>query len=577
MINRIFSDLATFKSLEFRPGLNILLADKHEKSTSRDTRNGTGKTSVIELLHFLVQDRKNPSDDFHKEALVGHTFGAEFAGDSGSLTIERTAGEGSTKDTIALDGKPVDARELREKLANIWFGLTPEVLEQSYSPKFGALLSYFLRKERNGGFNNPALNASQQNSWDSQVNLAYLLGFDWKLIQRLQVLKDQKKATDTVAKMLKAGFFSDGSLDLNKMQARLDLLENEVEKRRDELSRARVLDGYEEIETDANELSVQIRMRNEANLSDLDLIESISAALAEVESSNLRDVVEIYEQAGLFFPDQVRERFENVEKFHAQVSENRKAQLDAELNRAEARLKARRSEIRELEQRLAAKMRLLSSNVAIDRYSRIQSELHNLEAELGDLRQQVPRLRDVQETKERLKREIDEQVDLIGHDVQERGDARKFAVQAFAEVSSFLYDQPGSLILGRSRGIGGLEIDTDILGKKSGGKSHMQIFCFDWVLVQAALRQQKFPGFLFHDSHIFDGVDGRQIGLALAFAAKKSEELGIQYIIAMNSDDVEKMNNETAEDGSALFDPAPYVMPTRLSDEENGGLFGVRF
>jgi|GEM_PF-4883436 len=36
-------------------------------------------------------------------------------------------------------------------------------------------------------------------------------------------------------------------------------------------------------------------------------------------------------------------------------------------------------------------------------------------------------------------------------------------------------------------------------------------------------QQDKFPGFLVHDSHIFDGVDGRQIGLALRFAQEKCE------------------------------------------------------
>lgn len=577
MILQIFSDLPTFKSLKFVPGLNILLAEKHEQSTSRDTRNGTGKTSVIELLHFLVQDRRNPKDDFHKDAIVGYEFSAEFQSAVGLTRIARKPGAGAAKDQISLDDRPIDARELREKLAHTWFGLDPKILDESYGPKFGALLAYFLRKERNGGFASPVLNASQQQPWDSHVNLAYLLGFDWRLVQRLQDLKDQKKATDTVAAMLKSGYFSSGTLDLNKMQSRLDLLESEVEKKRGELASARILDGYEEIETDANELSVQIRMRNEANLADLDLIESIAQALSEVESSDLRDVVEIYEQAGVYFSDQVRERFEDVKKFHERVAENRKTQLSNERERANARLKTRRDETRRLEQRLSEKMRLLSSNVAVDRYSRIQSELHNLEAELGDLRQQVPRLRDVQETRERLKREIEEQVDLIGQDVQERDEARKFAVQAFAEVSRFLYDEPGSLVLGRSKGVAGLDIDTDIVGKKSGGKSHMQVFCFDWVLVQTSLRQGKFPGFLFHDSHIFDGVDGRQIGLALAFAAKKCEELNVQYIVAMNSDDLEKVVSEKDVDGRSLFDATPFVMPTRLSDDESGGLFGVRF
>lgn len=54
MIHTITSDLPGFKSLTFKPGLNILLADKSEGATDRQSRNGAGKTSLVELIHFLM-------------------------------------------------------------------------------------------------------------------------------------------------------------------------------------------------------------------------------------------------------------------------------------------------------------------------------------------------------------------------------------------------------------------------------------------------------------------------------------------------------------------------------------------
>jgi hypothetical protein len=206
-----------------------------------------------------------------------------------------------------------------------------------------------------------------------------------------------------------------------------------------------------------------------------------------------------------------------------------------------------------------------------------QSDLNRLEAEQADLRKQIPRFRDVEEDRKRLGREITDLVDLIGQDVIEREAARKFAVQAFGETSKFLYDEPGQLILGKSRGVSGLSIETDIVGKKSGGKNHMQVFCFDWLLVETAKKNDRFPGFLIHDSHIFDGVDGRQIGLALKLAQWKSEQLGVQYIVAMNSDDLQKIKHEEDISGEEIFDPTDFIMPTRLSDDAGGGLFGIRF
>jgi uncharacterized protein YydD (DUF2326 family) len=53
MIRRLSSDLESFKTLSFNPGLNVLLADKSEGATDKLSRNRAGKTSFIELVHFL--------------------------------------------------------------------------------------------------------------------------------------------------------------------------------------------------------------------------------------------------------------------------------------------------------------------------------------------------------------------------------------------------------------------------------------------------------------------------------------------------------------------------------------------
>ncbi len=577
MITAVFSDLPTFRTLSFQSGLNILVAERHEDATARDTRNGTGKTSFIELLHYLLQDRKNKDDDFHKPELIGRIFGAVFEDGTGQKVIERQSDPAGGPDVAKLNGENIDARTLRQILAREWFGLTDEESDETYSPKFGALISYFIRKERNGGFSAPALNASMQQAWDSQINLSYLLGFDWHLVQKLQKIKDQKKAADTLSSIVKGGFFSNDLLDINKMQSRIDVLENEVAHRRKEINDLRVLDGYKYHEEDANYLTRRVRDLNENNLGDLDLASSIEESLSEVHDVNDVDLRKLYQEAKIFFSDEVVKRFDQVSQFHRQVAENRKAQLSKELQLARERLRNRRTEIEHLQSQLSQKLALLRSGVAIERVGSLEKDLAGLEGELNDLRQQLPKVREINETRNRLKREIEELVELIGQDVQSREDARKLAVQAFAEVSRHLYDEPGNLILGRSKGSGGLEIDTDIVGKKSGGKSHMQIFCFDWVIAAAARLRNISPGFLIHDSHIFDGVDGRQIGLALDFASKKCVELNIQYIVAMNSDDLQKIASEEQLSREPIFDPTPYIVRTRLNDNEGGGLFGIRF
>jgi uncharacterized protein YydD (DUF2326 family) len=65
----------------------------------------------------------------------------------------------------------------------------------------------------------------------------------------------------------------------------------------------------------------------------------------------------------------------------------------------------------------------------------------------------------------------------------------------------------------------GPKFEFDIPGKKSTGKSKMRIFCFDMTLMKLWANEPKRPGFLIHDSAMFDGVDERQIAKALIISS----------------------------------------------------------
>jgi uncharacterized protein YydD (DUF2326 family) len=108
-------------------------------------------------------------------------------------------------------------------------------------------------------------------------------------------------------------------------------------------------------------------------------------------------------------------------------------------------------------------------------------------------------------------------------------------------------------------------------GSRSKGIKNMQIFCFDMMLMRLCADRGIGPGFLVHDSHLFDGVDGRQVVSALKVGAETAAKLGFQYIVTMNEDDAFKEKIEG-------FDLQNFVLPVALTDAmEDGGLFGFRF
>jgi len=108
-------------------------------------------------------------------------------------------------------------------------------------------------------------------------------------------------------------------------------------------------------------------------------------------------------------------------------------------------------------------------------------------------------------------------------------------------------------------------------GNRSKGINNMQIFCFDMMLMAMCQKRGMGANFLIHDSHLFDGVDGRQVMRALKVGAEMAHKLGFQYIVSLNQDDAFKEEEEG-------FDLNDYILPVRLTDSgEDGGLFGVRF
>lgn len=158
----------------------------------------------------------------------------------------------------------------------------------------------------------------------------------------------------------------------------------------------------------------------------------------------------------------------------------------------------------------------------------------------------------------RLRRDFSEQKERVAE-----------AILAFEETSRRLYESAGSMTIEETAN--GPQFQFPMQGFRSKGIQNMQIFCFDMMLMRLCAKRKIGPGFLVHDSHLFDGVDGRQVVSALKAGAETADKLGFQYIVTMNEDDAFK---ETTAD----FDLRDYVLPVVLTDAtEDGGLFGFRF
>lgn len=583
MIHEVTSDLASFKSLRFRPGLNVLLAEKSAGANDRQSRNGAGKTSFVELIHFLFGGKAEPGSIFRSDALVDAAFEARF--DLGGHVVT-AARSGSKPSRIRLQGEashwPIplalddDTGDLllsnenwKTNLGALLFELSVDP-EARFAPTFRSLFSYFARRQGSGGFVKPTQQSGQQQGWDQQVAVSYLLGLDAGIAQEFQETRAQEKAMAELRKAAKQGNLGRFYGNAADFRTRLAVAQTNARRLQEQVAAFNVVPEYAAMEREATEITRAISALNNDNLIDRELIDQLKTSLDDETPPEASNVERLYAEAGVVLPGTVSRRFEEVARFHEAIIRNRRAHLATEIEAAEARIAGRDRRRADLDHRRAQLMGILRSGGALEHYNRLQEEVGRAEANVEALRQQLDIAERIESTKVQLEIERGRLRQALQNDIHERDGVVREAILLFEELSNALYERAGSLMIDATPNGPSFEVTID--SQRSKGINSMQIFCFDLMLATLATHRGLGPGFLIHDSHLFDGVDERQVAKALQLGADQAEAEGFQYIVTMNSD---AMPEDGFRDG---FDIGGFVNPTVLTDEiETGGLFGIRF
>lgn len=326
---------------------------------------------------------------------------------------------------------------------------------------------------------------------------------------------------------------------------------------------------YRELEAEADELTRILGELANDNTIDLAVIRDLEAALASEMPPELTNLESVYEEAGIALPGLVKKRYKDVRLFHESVIRNRKDYLRGESEAAMSRIEARNQEKVRLDERRTEIMRMLKSHGALDHFTELQSEVGRLESEVKSLHQRFEAAEKLEGIKSELEIERNRLLLRLRRDFTEQKERLSEAILAYEQTSRRLYEDAGSMLVNETSN--GPTFSFPIQGSRSKGIKSMQIFCFDMMLMRLCAKRGIGPGFLIHDSHLFDGVDGRQVISALRVGAETAEELGFQYIVMMNEDDAFKEKEEG-------FDLNDYVLEIKLTDAtEDGGLFGIRF
>jgi uncharacterized protein YydD (DUF2326 family) len=585
MIHEIASTTRpSFKKLAFRSGLNIVLVRRTEDSGQGAKRNAAGKSSLIDIFHFLLGGNREASSPLGASELATDCFrfSIDILGDPAHISRSldqpaRVEIEGEFKNWPVRPD--IDEKTGRvtmaigawcDLLGRVMFGLPPESqIETGEFLSFRSCIAYFARRQRVDGYSNWRRFFGQQKPVQWQVTLSYLFGLDREGPVQLHRVKEAERQKANLERLLRSELTATAIPSTSKLQTEARRLKGQIDRLERQLDGFKVIAAYEDLVDEANRVQQEIDDLNNANVLDDELIKDIEISMRSETPPALPDLDRLYKEAGVSLPGLSLRRYEEVKEFHAVVVTNRREHLQVELTDARARLARRQTEVAEFSERRNELLTTLNSGGALQQYRKLDGQMTQLRSRY----EAVSRQRELSEKISLLRSDLRvkraEAERRIKQDLMERRTAVDEASAVFDQISTQLYDRSAQLDI--RAGKEGIDFNIDNPEKASDGINKMQIFTFDLTLATICANRGSWPGFLIHDSHIFDGVDGRQVASALKVAGERTKLLGGQYIITMNSDDLEKAEKE----GEVSF--AEAIVHPELDDSPTGCLFGFRF
>jgi uncharacterized protein YydD (DUF2326 family) len=567
----------------FKSGLNVVLAERSEDSTKKDTRNSVGKSSLIEVINFCLGAGASKGKGLLDDHLSGWEFTLDLKFDDKKLSVSRLVdepnrvylgGELSVLPTApAIDketGTPYfKLADWNNVLGNCLFGLPVDGFKRKYAPTYRSLISYFIRRGRDA-YSTPFEHYRKQLEWDKQVNNAYLLGLSWEDASDWQVIRDKKAVLDELKNAVKSGLMDEvtgGSI--GELEAEKIALEGSIKEQQEALASFKVHPQYREIEQQANQLTREILKLTNRAVELRRLISDYEESIREVPEVNVDDVVSLYQEVGVAFPEGTKRHLEEAKDFHIRVIRNRKNFLKAEMERLQSSLEEAEAVRRAKTDERAGLLGILRETKALDEFTRLQELLTGRQAQLKEVEMKIRTKRQIEEGTSVLRIEEEQLKRRARLDLDERSELRTRAIRIFNSNSERLYHVPGILVIDLKQS--GFTFDVQIKGSGSTGIDSMKVFCYDLTLAELWSTRKPSPGFLIHDSIMFDPVDERQRAIALEMAAEKSEQHHYQYICTINSDMLPRA------EFSPSFDIDQHVVLTLTDTKPEGSLFGFRY
>ncbi len=549
ILHELTANKKSFRPVKFVEGLNIILAEKSATSSPKDTRNGVGKTTLVEILMFCLGGYATKGKGVIQDALASWVFTLEMTLKGNRVKVSRSIAEHQTIRVIgdiefwAVNPSYDEFGNVHVYTIDQWrrllgwalFDLDPAFQSQSDTPVAKGLLSCFIRLGQPAYRRIDFHNLSRVDGAE-KINMAYLLGLEWEFIGKIKKLRQDLKDYRVAQKVITGGAFSGAGGSVEEISVEQSKILAEIAELKRSLASFDFSPQYERLQQELNELTKETLALSNQIASRKRRLTIFQTAVQEEKDVSREEIEGIYKEAGLLFPAGIRKTLDDVLSFHKQIVMNRKSFLADEIERLDAEIQHLTQERDKKSKQKAEKTTQLAAQDIYEDLWRHQTRLAELESIERRQEEWISDLNKLDQKMVEIDKDIEAEKDNAQADFAERKGILTQILSDFSSFTNRLYGKKGALQIFPENDDYSISVEMDRGG--SNGVILMGILCFDLALLKMQKKLGREISFLVHDTPILDAVDERQVASALALVAEKTRAIHGQYICPMNSDKI---------------------------------------
>ena len=541
--NRLSSENNIFDEIVFHDGINLILGEKYDESTTRGRKtNGVGKSMSIEFLDFcLLSDydksriARSPEEIFPYDEDV--ILDMEIGGEAVSIKRNR---KNADKPIIIRNGTAIGFKKLQDAKAYMTELIFSELTGKEV-PSFRTLLSVLIRDEKSQFADILKCHDLSKRIPDDLTTHLFMLGISLESYKRvLNTIGDIEKNSVLLNKV-KNEITENGSKKMADVKAEINALEGELLQLEEAMDSFKTNDAFNMMETELVELEnilTQLRQRQKVLKREYEKIKT----LPKPEQVDDSEIELVYNQFKENLGTAVVKTLNEVVGFKNRVEEFQRVLVNQKAKELENQLSEIAKQIRTLDDQYAEKIKVIDKKGVLrnlktslkiyegkrDAFAHTQFLFDQYDS--YDKQQKRLKLQKSQELME-----IDSEIDAL------RNELKAFMATISNTHEAIMGNMECSFEVktkNTARGKTPVDISLRIFDDGSHSVDRTKVFIYDMSLLFNEYTRQRHPLFLVHDN-IFD-VDQDTLVQCLNFAYKQEERFSdFQYILTLNRDKIE--------------------------------------